>query len=188
VLRLLLGRGAVVDATSSANGFTAFHAACCSNHPGCAEALARAGCDVSIKTGAGFTGLELAEAKDSKGVLRRLRSLARQPFVGVVVELAGLVGAAEHNGKRATVRRHLPEKQRYTLELLEPPAGGGGAGQRMDVRPANFVLAHLPAHTRVEVTGPLECPSARKAWLASFGFRGPEVRPPTAGTGCSFCC
>ena len=44
--------------------------------------------------------------------------------------------------------RHLPEKQRYTLELLEPPAGGGGAGQRMDVRPANFALAHLPAGTR----------------------------------------
>ena len=46
------------------------------------------------------------------------------------------------------VRRHLPEKQRYTLELLEPPAGGGGAGKRMDVRPANFVLTHLPAGTR----------------------------------------
>jgi hypothetical protein len=37
-------------------------------------------------------------------VLRRLRSLARQPFVGVIVELAGLVSAAEHNGKRAMVR------------------------------------------------------------------------------------
>ena len=46
--------------------------------------------------------------------------------------------------------RYLPEKQRYTLELLEPPAGGGGggAGKRMDVRPANFVLAHLPTGTR----------------------------------------
>ena len=44
--------------------------------------------------------------------------------------------------------RYLPEKQRYTLELLEPPAGGGGVGKRMDVRPANFVLAHLPAGTR----------------------------------------
>ena len=43
--------------------------------------------------------------------------------------------------------RYLPQKQRYTLELLEPPAGGG-AGKRMDVRPANFVLAHLPAGTR----------------------------------------
>ena len=49
--------------------------------------------------------------------------------------------------------RYLPEKQRYTLELLEPPAG-----KRMDVRPANFVLAHLPAGTR--------CARARRLhWL-----------------------
>ena len=55
--------------------------------------------------------------------------------------------------------RYLPEKQRYTLELLEPPAGGGGGvGKRMDVRPANFVLAHLPAGTR--------CARARRLhWL-----------------------
>ena len=46
------------------------------------------------------------------------------------------------------VRRHLPEKQRYTLELLDPLAGEGGGGQRMDVRHVNFVLAHLPAGTR----------------------------------------
>ena len=45
------------------------------------------------------------------------------------------------------VRRYLPQKQRYTVELLEPQAGGG-AGQRMDVRPANFVLVHLPTGTR----------------------------------------
>jgi hypothetical protein len=45
---------------------------------------------------------------------------------------------------RLQVRRYLLEKQRYTVELLEPRAGGGG-GQRMDVRPANFVLVHLPA-------------------------------------------
>ena len=50
--------------------------------------------------------------------------------------------------KRYQVLRYLPQKQRYTLELLEPPARGGGAGQRMDVRPANFVLAHLPPGTR----------------------------------------
>jgi hypothetical protein len=49
---------------------------------------------------------------------------------------------------RCQVLRYLPEKQRYTVELLEPPPGGGGAGKRMDVRPANFVLAHLPAGTR----------------------------------------
>ena len=59
--------------------------------------------------------------------------------------------------------RYLPEKQRYTLELLEPPAGGGGggAGKRMDVRPANFALAHLPAGTR--------CVCARAKRLHSSG-------------------
>jgi hypothetical protein len=46
------------------------------------------------------------------------------------------------------VLRYLPRKQRYTLELLEPPARGGGAGKRMDVRPVNFVLTHLPAGSR----------------------------------------
>jgi hypothetical protein len=37
-------------------------------------------------------------------VRSRLQALARQPFVGVVVELVGLVGGAAHNGKVATVR------------------------------------------------------------------------------------
>ena len=62
--------------------------------------------------------------------------------------------------------RYLPEKQRYTLELLEPPAGGGGVGKCMDVRPANFVLAHLPAGTR--------CARARRLhWFPPLqsGFR-----------------
>jgi hypothetical protein len=61
------------------------------------------------------------------------------------------------------VLRYLPEKQRYTLELLEPPAGGGGAGKRMDVRPANFVLAHLPTGTR--------CARAQQAPLAPAAVR-----------------
>jgi ankyrin repeat protein len=104
VLRLLLGRGAALDAAHPASGCTAFHFACFDNHAECVEALARAGCDVGLKTMEGFTGQQLAEAQGSKEAVRRLRALARQPFVGVLVELAGLVGAAEHNGKRATVR------------------------------------------------------------------------------------
>ena len=62
---------------------------------------------------------------------------------------------------RCQVLRYLPEKQRYTLELLEPPAGGGGAGKRMDVRPANFVLAHLPAGTRC-ASWPGGCDGSRR--------------------------
>jgi ankyrin repeat protein len=110
VLRLLLGRGAIttVDAASSVTGgltaMTSFHFACFHNRPNCAEALVRAGCDVGLKTLDGFTGQQLAEAQGSKEVVQRLRYLAYQPFVGVLVELAGLVGAAEYNGKRATVR------------------------------------------------------------------------------------
>jgi hypothetical protein len=60
---------------------------------------------VSFKDSSGMTGWEVAEARGSKEAVRRLRALTRRPFVGVLVELAGLVGAAEHNGKRAMVMR-----------------------------------------------------------------------------------
>jgi ankyrin repeat protein len=109
VLRLLLARGVAVDAVDLAYGTTAFHIACGNNHAECAEALVRAGCDVGLKANNGHTGREMAEAQQgSKDAARRLRALARQPFVGVLVELAGLVGAAEHNGKRATVMSERP--------------------------------------------------------------------------------
>jgi ankyrin repeat protein len=103
VLRLLLARGAAVEAKDPGTGGTAFHTACNHNQAECAEALARSGCDIGIKTKEGFTGQQLAEMQGSKEAARRLRALARQPFVGVLVQLVGLVGAAEHNGKRAMV-------------------------------------------------------------------------------------
>jgi hypothetical protein len=77
----------------------AFTVACAVNQSECVEALARAGCDIGIKTDEGETGQEIAERNGHKDVVRRLRTLARQPFVGVLAELAGLVGSAEHNGK-----------------------------------------------------------------------------------------
>ena len=66
---------------------------------------------------------------------------------------------------RCQVRRFLLEKQRYTLELLEPLAGSGGAGQRMDVRPANFTLVHLSAGTR--------CASRQEVSSAAAAVRYP---------------
>ena len=99
-------------------GCTAFHYTCVHNRAECAEALARAGCDVGAKTLEGFTGQQLAEARGSKEAVRRLRALARQPFVGVLVELAGLVGAAEHNGKRATVMSERPSRGHHTPVFL----------------------------------------------------------------------
>jgi ankyrin repeat protein len=122
VLRLLLARGAVVDAVNPGIGGTAFHIACFESQAECAEALARAGSDVGLKDsdGSGKTGREVAEARGSKGVVRRLRAIARQPFVGVLVELAGLVGAAEHNGKRATVMSARPSRSHHASAFLGP--------------------------------------------------------------------
>ena len=61
---LLLERGGpdVLDAVDPKTTFTAFHFSCINNHPDCAEALARAGCDVGLKTREGNTGRELAKA------------------------------------------------------------------------------------------------------------------------------
>jgi ankyrin repeat protein len=75
VLRLLLARGAAVDAAPTGDGFTAFHIACANNHSECAEALARAGCDVGLKDKYGDTGREGAEGKGHNAVVARLRSM-----------------------------------------------------------------------------------------------------------------
>ena len=58
VLRLLLARGAALDTVDPGSGWTAFHDACFSNQAECAEALARAGCDVGLKEQHGVTGEE----------------------------------------------------------------------------------------------------------------------------------
>jgi ankyrin repeat protein len=134
VLRLLLARGAAVDAVSAAYGATAFHYSCYSNQPKYAEALARAGCDVRLKDSNGKTGQELAESRGSKEVARQLRALARQPFVGVLVELAGLVGAAEHNGKRATVHPVLARQCHCVLRVSCSNSLPHSAYRRITVR------------------------------------------------------
>jgi ankyrin repeat protein len=99
VLRLLLERGAEVDAVGQDAGATAFHIACTFNQPGCAEALARAGCDVGIKDLDGKTGRQLAVAEGHVAVVERLRA--------VVAEQLRAVQAAQAAG---------PEP-----ELVEPP-------------------------------------------------------------------
>ena len=42
--------------------YTAFHVACAGGHVACAEALLRAGCNVSLRNDTGLTGCELAES------------------------------------------------------------------------------------------------------------------------------
>jgi ankyrin repeat protein len=147
VLRLLLARGAAVDAVDPSDGATAFHYACYDNQPDWAEVLVLAGCDVGIKSKRGETGRQMAEREGHTVMVQRLRALtAERPPVGAVARVRGLMGAAEHNGKLAAVRRHLPEKGRFQLELLE-------SGRRMDVKPANFELVIVPVGLGVEVRG-----------------------------------
>ena len=52
--------------------------------------------------------------------LKRLKWLASKPYVGVVVELAGLVGGAEHNGKRAAPLRYRSGARRGGYAALAP--------------------------------------------------------------------
>ena len=81
VVRLLLERGVALDTTTSRRpgGRTAFHYACAANQPGCAEALARAGCDVGIKDVNGETGRQMAERQGHTVVVDRLRACPGPP-------------------------------------------------------------------------------------------------------------
>jgi ankyrin repeat protein len=74
----LLARGAAVDAAHLRRGGTAFHGACYHNQPACAEALARAGCDVGFKTTAGPTVRQIAEAMGHAAVLEGLRAVVAE--------------------------------------------------------------------------------------------------------------
>jgi hypothetical protein len=78
VLRLLLARGAAMNAVDSGDGGTAFHTACYRNQAECAEALARAGCDIGLKDNGGRTGWQLAEAEGHAAVVARLQAVARE--------------------------------------------------------------------------------------------------------------
>jgi ankyrin repeat protein len=166
LLRLLLAHGAVVDAVLippgeghyldgvrptilGESGYTAFHAACCWNQADCAELLVLAGCDVDLKKMDATIG-NLAEAtmRDNPAVLKRLKSLAKNPLSGVVAELRGLVSAPEHNGQRAAVRCHLPAKGRFELELLWTYPN-----QTISVKPANIELVVVPVGLPVQVHG-----------------------------------
>jgi ankyrin repeat protein len=135
VLRLLLGWGVAMHAVHPTTGGTAFHYACGRNHAECAEALARAGCDVSLKTKDGETGREIAEAMHHPALVERLR-------------------AVEAEQRRAAHAAGLePELARAG------PAGGGALGQQLlvaagaDDRPAVRRLLAAGADPNARVPG-----------------------------------
>ena len=109
VLRLLLARGAAVDAVKPPRGWTAFHGACYNNQPECVEALVRAGCDVGLKDVNGMTGRQLAEALGYAGVVERLRAAQTagpepEPAGGGVVLVEQLCAAAQGGDSPAVMR------------------------------------------------------------------------------------
>ena len=71
-VRLLLARGAAVDAVRPVSGYAALHVACRKNHSECVEALARAGCDVGLKGFDGETGRQVAEREGSSVMMTSL--------------------------------------------------------------------------------------------------------------------
>ena len=94
---------------------------------------------------------------------------SQAPFAGVAVKLQGLVGAAEHNGKRAAVLDFVAAKGRFKLELED-------GGKRLSVKPANFELAAAPAGLAIEVVGLVGAPQHN-------GKRGTVAGGPDVETG-----
>ena len=61
--------------------------------------------------------------------------------VGLAVEVGGLVGAAEHNGKRGTVvGGPHPKTGRYKVRLDDGGEADGGGAKLLGLKPANLRL------------------------------------------------
>ena len=62
--------------------------------------------------------------------------------VGLVVEVGGLVGAAEHNGRRGTVVGGPdPKTGRYKVRLDGGGEFGAGGAKPLGLKPANLRLS-----------------------------------------------
>ena len=138
MVELLLGRRVPLDCADQDIGCTAFHCACAEGHADVVEALVRAGCDTAVRTEDGATGRQLAEQQGHASVVERLRALEPEPEPeelqpGTAVEIDGLIGAAQHNGKGGVVESLDFDSGRYTVRLI-------GEGKRLRVKRANLVL------------------------------------------------
>eukprot|EP01045_Picozoa_sp_COSAG04_P009220 COSAG04_NODE_529_length_13029_cov_3.203248_10_plen_752_part_00 len=78
ILQLLVEAGADIDAVDPKHNDTAFHLACLTNRPDCAEALVRAGCDTTVRGKDDETGRDLAEQKGHTAVLERLDAIKKK--------------------------------------------------------------------------------------------------------------
>ena len=94
-MRLLLEAKAELHAVDK-DGATAFHYTCVNNHPDCAEALVRAGCNTKLRSESGKTGRDVAQEQGHAAVLERLKELKK----------------TEANRKKKEQKRRKKERER----------------------------------------------------------------------------
>ena len=127
MVKLLIERGADLDtAEPSGEMMTAFHFACSQGHPDVVEALARAGCDMTAKTKAGYTGEQLSGRLGASLAWLQDRPTARSKH------------AMRRNMRQHQLvadRLRLVEAELASAHAETPPTGALG-GAESDAKPA----------------------------------------------------
>ena len=90
------------------DGRTAFHWACAKNHVECAEALFHAGCDTTIESKQGHTGVHIAQRLGHVEIVNRMRELVAHKLANAT-EYAGntLTGDGISRSQRGYTAFHL---------------------------------------------------------------------------------
>ena len=122
IVRLLLQHQASPD-TVDTNGDTALMLAALSGHTAVARALVEGGADVGRRHPEYGTAAEIAEQESHADIAALLQGGAAFAPEDAV-EVHGLVGAAQHNGKRGVVRAYDAAAGRYVVLLPDAPGGG----------------------------------------------------------------
>lgn len=115
VLRLLLGRGANIEArTGAPHGLTPFCGACRAGNAACATMLQAARCDIEASSYEGLTGRQYADRADHRQVLRLFSAW------GTKLELDDELRHSARRGRRGSVAR--------LLKLGANPTAPGNSG------------------------------------------------------------
>ena len=83
----------------------------------------------------------LADPSEAAGLRREVRQYrlaAEAKWPSAAATVAGVQSRPELNGAEVTISRFLKDKGRYTVQL---PPGAGGKRERINLKPANLVLA-----------------------------------------------
>lgn len=87
--------GGVEKNAADKDGRTAFHWACAKNHVECAEALFEAGCDTTIESKQGHTGIQIAQRLGHVELVNRIRKLVAHKLADAT-EIAGTTVTGEN--------------------------------------------------------------------------------------------